>query len=452
MLQVMKRTSENFLLVHSELQLIQQSADALGNICKVISSKTTNNVERTLLEFLKNPTHRILIISERAFLRISDLTLLKKWKIVLDDVVNFHQYKVINTLKKEVIHKKLFTNFSDLDQKYCTAELTRLFDDDVLNEIYKIFEFIDLYDEFRMNSNFFATKIQNGNETYCNDCNQLSIMAWVDVKKYIDAGLNMTFMANKFTESLLYRSNPTMFTKSLINLRQRKVAVNKRLKVYYFLEKKRFSNTYRTENPNALANIAHYIQKSISGQYYYTANKNNANDMQKILSSGQYISPNSRGMNMFQHFTTAVWLASMKPSPVEVVMCREYFGISGKDLIQAREYENLYQFINRSNLRDYDSDSEIVIYVIDREQAESLGTMNMHHIDLGLENDNSVSSPLGRPIIYSDEDKALRKAFSTYMSNRKDKKPLSIKQFDKWCNKRSLTETQISMLRDMLNK
>ncbi|QGU14733.1 hypothetical protein GNG27_08705 [Leclercia sp. 119287] len=446
-IEMIKRTDIPYLLVHSELQLMKQSAAALGDICTVISSETHSNVEYAVNQFLKEPTHRVLIISERAFLRISDLSLLKNRKIMLDDVVSFHCYKVINTEKKHEVHKQLFTSFTDLDKQYCTAVPITRFYDDLLSDIHQRFEFIDLYDEFRMNSNFFSTKIQDGHEVYRDDCNQLSIMAWVDIQKYVDAGLDMTFLANKFTESLLYRSHPSLFTEVKMSLRQRVVPVSERLKVYYFLDKKRFTSTFRTDNPSALPTIAQYIEQNVTGQYYYTSNSSTKGDMGKIL-TGQYISPNSRGMNAYQSYTTAVWLASMKPSPVEAVMCREQFGITGQDLVQAREFENLYQFINRSNLRDYDSQSEIVVYVVDREQAESLGAANIHHIDLGLEDDSTEKLKPGRPEVFNADDKKLRKAFSTLQSRHKG--DVSIELFDKWCTKKKLTEQQVEMLRGMM--
>lgn len=443
----MKRSDYHFLLVQSELQLLRQSAKTLGDICKVITSETTSNVEEDVNQFLINPTHRILTITERAFLRIQDLALLKNWKIYLDDVVSFHCYKVLNTEKKHEVHKQLFTNFTDVDKQYCTAKRVMSFTDDLLAELGQSFRFLDLYDNVLMNSDFFSTKIQDGHEVYRDDKNQLSIMAWVNIQKYVDADMDMTFMANKFTESLAYRSNPGLFTEVTMSLLQRVVPVSERLKVYYFLDKRRFTRTFRSDNPSALPTIAQYIEKNVTVQYYYTSNSSTKGDMSKILTSGQYISPNSRGMNAYQSYTTAVWLASMKPSPVEAVMCREQFGITGQDLVQAREFENLYQFINRSNLRDYDSQSEIVVYVADREQAESLGTANIHHIDLGLEDDSTEKLKLGRPVVFSEDDKVIRKKFSTFLSNSKG--DVSTEQFDKWCRKRALTERQIAMLCDM---
>ncbi|RBW72877.1 hypothetical protein DQW56_18960 [Klebsiella pneumoniae] len=448
-LEMMERTEHQYLLVQSELQLLHQSSKKLGNICKSITSETTTNVEDDVNQFLMKPTHRILTITERAFLKIQDLNLLKNWKIYLDDVVDFHCYKAINTDMKHEVHKQLFTNFTDLDKQYCTAKRVTSFTDDLLAKLGESFQFIDLYDHVLMNINFFSTKVQDGNVVYRDDCNQLSIMAWVNIQKFVDAGLDMTFMANKFTESLLYLSNPDLFTEVPMTLRQRAVPISKRLKVYYFLDKKRFTSTFRSDNPNALPTIAQYIEQTVTGQYYYTSNSSTKGDMSRILTSGQYISPNSRGMNAYQSYTTAVWLASMKPSPVEVVMCREQFGITGQNLVQTREYENLYQFINRSNLRDYDSDSEIVVYVVDREQAESLGANNIHHIDLGLEDDSTETLKPGRPVVFSEEDKKLRKAFSTLLSRHKG--DVSTERFGKWCSKRSLTDCQIEMLSKMMD-
>jgi hypothetical protein len=68
-----------------------------------------------------------------------------------------------------------------------TAVPITRFNDDLLSDIHKRFEFIELYDEFRMNSNFFSTKIVT--DMKCTAMTApATIMAWVDVQKYVDGG------------------------------------------------------------------------------------------------------------------------------------------------------------------------------------------------------------------------------------------------------------------------
>jgi len=89
-----------------------------------------------------------------------------------------------------------------------------------------------------------------------------------------------------------------------------------------------------------------------------------------------------------------------------------------------------------------------VVYVVDREQAESLGTANIHHIELGLEDGSTETMKPGRPAVFGAEDKVIRKKFSTFMSNSKGN--VSTEQFSKWCTKRNLSESQVEMLRVMM--
>lgn len=80
------RTPDNYIVVQGTLHLTQQTAKDLGEVAKLITSVTSKNVHEDIIEFLLNPTHRVLIITDIAFLKIRDMTLLQKWKIYLDDV------------------------------------------------------------------------------------------------------------------------------------------------------------------------------------------------------------------------------------------------------------------------------------------------------------------------------------------------------------------------------
>jgi len=432
-----KQTDDRYIIVQGTLQLLNQTAEELGTICKVISSKNyIESVEKDIHAFLLNPTHRILVITDKAFMRVTDLSLLRQWKIYLDDVVNFHTYNVINTEKKYEVEQQLFKDFEDLSDKYVTAKAITDFDDDLVLSMAKCFGFIQDYDHFVMNSNFFDKIGKIGNlDVYSNENKQLTILAWVNIAKY--SNLDVTFMANKFEESLIYKGIPALFEEvELSGMRERKVPVQDRLKVYYFSEE-RFSRTYRNANPEALPKVSAWINANLT-EYFYTTNS----DSKGIL-NGQYIDPVSRGMNTYQDYTKCVWLASMKPSPVETKQLELMFNLTREEVVQAREHENLYQFINRSKLRAYDSEQVVEVYVFDKEQALSLST-NIELIDVGLDSTQEVFVPLN---LSGTKKQRLKRV-------TKEKYP-SIEEFEKWLGKSTnadLTEREREHFRNKYNK
>lgn len=420
LLQQIKRTDDRYIIVQGTLQLVEQTHRDLGTISKMITSRScTESVEKDLHTFLLNPTHRVLIITDKAFMHISDLSLLRQWRIYLDDVVNFHTFNVINTEKKFEVEHQLFKDFDELSDQYLTAKSVTEFNDDLVQAMSTKFGFIQDYDHFVMNSNFFTKIGKVGNQdVYSNEIKQLTVLAWVDIAKY--SNLDVTFMANKFEESLIYKGNPNLFEEvKLTGMRERTVPVSERLKVYYFSEE-RFTRTYRDKNPEALPKVAEWINNHLNAsEYFYTTNA----DSKGIL-SGTYIDPISRGMNTYQDYTKCVWLASMKPSPVETKQLELMFSLTREEVVQARERENLYQFINRSNMRDYSSSTSMIeVYVFDKEQAQSLST-NIEYIDVGLDGNANKFVPLTL-------SRAEAKRFERIT---KDKYP-TIEDFDKWMSK-----------------
>jgi hypothetical protein len=196
-------------------------------------------------------------------MRITDLSLLRQWRIYLDDVVSFHTFNVINSEKKFEVEHQLFRDFDELSDQYLTAKSVTEFNDDLVQAMSTKFGFIQDYDHFVMNSNFFTKigKVSN-QDVYSNECKQLTILAWVDIAKY--SNLDITFMANKFEESLIYKGNSNLFEEvKLTGMLERTVPVSDRLKVYYFSEE-RFTRTYRDKNPDALAKVAEWINSNLN--------------------------------------------------------------------------------------------------------------------------------------------------------------------------------------------
>ncbi|HAU5429411.1 DEAD/DEAH box helicase family protein [Cronobacter malonaticus] len=370
-------SAEKFIIVQNTQKLANQTAKDIDN-CEVIISTSKNrkkNVINSVLGFLKHPTKRALIITDKTFFRIP-VELLQGWQIWLDDVTNFHSYKCINDSSswvKGIIYNELMQEHEIVDGgtgKYLTAKKKNV-KGDILYKISKELSVIGENDIFIMNNDYF-------NEP---DKVQLNILGWIDLNKYI--GLPITFMGANFENSLIYKANLSLFEKAdLEGLLTRRTPLNERLKVYYFSNKKKLSKGWKDNNYEKLNNVYDYLDAELKGQGFYWTN--NEKDKHK-LQQGTRISPDARGHNDYKDRHTCVWLACMRPDDTEAKLCELLLKITGEDIHQAREYESLHQFALRGISRQFDSTETQIVYVFDKWQAESLST-NIEHIPGVLEN------------------------------------------------------------------
>ena len=81
------------------------------------------------------------------------------------------------------------------------------------------------------------------------DTEQLTILAYKDLTKYL--GLDITFIANDFENTLTYLAYSQLFEKVELNLRTRSVPVQDRLVVKYF-SKDNLSATWKMNNPESI--------------------------------------------------------------------------------------------------------------------------------------------------------------------------------------------------------
>lgn len=92
-----KENTDKFIIIQNTQKLAKQTAKNFADYKLIISElrNRKNNVLTSVLDFLNNPTSRVLIISDKTFFKIP-IDLLQGWQIWLDDVTNFHSYKCIN--------------------------------------------------------------------------------------------------------------------------------------------------------------------------------------------------------------------------------------------------------------------------------------------------------------------------------------------------------------------
>lgn len=425
-------STEKFLIVQNTKNLITQTHSSIPDSTYILSGVNSENVLEDVTNFLIEPTNRVLIITDVTFLKLEDMNLLKDWHIYVDDVVNFHQFYTANNITvetKSVLMNVIFTDFEDVgeadDVKYCTCKKRENITDQIANSIANgDLAIIDRNDSFIMNTNFFemeTTTVAGMTVSTPNTkCNQLSIYAWKDLTKYL--GLDITFMAAAFEDTLIYKSHSQYFEQiDFDGLDVRKVPVRQRLKVFYFSKENRMTKTLRQENPELVKKVIDYIEMAVQVPFYYTANSDLLRGMK--FTNGTQVKIDLRGMNDLKDYTACVWLASMKPSTVEMKQAELFFNISKEEMIKAREYQSLYQWVTRGISRVYDSEEIQTVYVFDEEQARTLSD-NIEFIDLGLDD--------AKP-------KTQFKNFSTNVQKRYSrigtaKKITNIEQFKAWVN------------------
>lgn len=379
-------SAEKFIIVQNTQKLAKQTAKNIDN-CKLIITDLNSgkkNVITSVLDFLKTPTSRVLIISDKTFFKVP-VTFLQEWQIWLDDVTNFHAYKCINDgspYVKNLIYNELMQDHEVVDEvtgKYLTAK-KRNVKGDILYKISKELSVISENDFFIMNDNYFKDS----------DKIQLNILGWIDLSKYI--GLQITFMGANFENSLIYKANSSLFEETeLDGLLTRQIQLEDRLKVYYFSENKKLSKGWKDNNHEKVKCIYDYLDAELDGKKFYWAN--NEKDTYR-LQNGTKISPDARGLNDYKKLNICVWLACMRPDETEAKLCELLLGITGEDIHLAREYENLHQFALRGVSRMYNSTEQQIVYVFDKYQAEWLST-NVEHVPNVL--DNVTQGEHGRP-------------------------------------------------------
>ncbi|WP_323941157.1 hypothetical protein [Aeromonas caviae] len=434
------KSDQFFILAFGTNKMQEYVASQINGSLVWVSDKNSQNyccdILQAVLDYLRAPqvSHKALIISDKIFFKL-DPNLLKEFIIYLDDVVTFSSHITLNDATpaaKRLVQDELLkltpydmstskkAKKGQSSEHYCIGT-KRDFSGDITTTVSKTLDIIQDNDQFFMDSSWF----------YDSSKSQLNITAWRDLQKYIDAGLDMTFIGANFTNSMIYKAHRCLFRQvTLPDIQERPVPLDDRLEIFYFLEHTRASTTWKNDNNECLTKIYDYLSDNLGADYYYT--HNNSDDKRKNARGEAYellghkISVEARGLNDFRAYETCVWLATLKPSPSEAAHIEHLFGIIYGEFISSREHEAMHQFVLRGCSRDYSSTQIQRVYVLDREQAEALGT-NIKHIDLQLPSDNPIKKPVGAPV----KQFKLAAAASERCRRKLQKNP-TLKEFREW--------------------
>ncbi|MFP1131570.1 hypothetical protein [Asticcacaulis sp. W401b] len=154
--------------------------------------------------------------------------------------------------------------------------------------------------------------------------------------------------------------------------RHRKVATGDRVTIRYFAESGDASlSLFGDKQPDLLHKMSDFIEAEHPGEdVLWTANERFRADAE--IKGGTYLTPRTHGRNDLQRHTVLAWLAAMKPSTATGAAVQGVCGMTYDDVVEWREYNCMYQFAMRGNLRDPDSALPVSIYVYSRKQADYL--------------------------------------------------------------------------------
>lgn len=432
---------KNYLVVVPSKQLQRQSRVNVGTGL-VINSDTHSDLLETIVKQLRSKDERVLYITDKMFWRIDDLSLLKNWTVFLDDCVNYFDYDDAEIrIEDGSLPSALYAQIFDFDNGYQSGfarvklSTSKLSDDlKLVQNRYKKFEY---YKNVCINSEVFLDA----------NCKHLYIVGYHELFSYANAGVDMIFMAANFSQSLIYKKYYKLFVPYNHGIVPN-TTNNRRLTIKYFMENRKLSAKLLKDHPEIAEKIGQYINSQKHTELLWTCNESRISEWGV---SGDYITPCQRGMNDYTDYTVAAFLGSMKINPVMGKMIEDILGHTDGDIIQQNEYEACYQFVYRTNLRDYSSTQDIVLYVADKATAESIPGAAIEYIDIGVDIVEKKRGPKPSCIDKKTYNKFLKWAVTDPKKNPSLKRDLN--KLRDWIDdkKKGFTQEQKLKLYDLYN-
>lgn len=229
---------------------------------------------------------------------------------------------------------------------------------------------------------------------------QIQLLFAFDLTKMRTAKRIIAARSN-FENTMLYQTNKHLINFVPLELPQpydlkHNTEYFNRLNVMYYMQNGRFSGEWQRNNPDAYKAMIDHAA-GIIGDVPTLYTRNSTADDIYSDTRWHYVAPFADGLNDYRDYTCVVYMCSMLPSAGEIQIYKAVFGehMSFETVAAARNYETLYQFLNRSNIRDYKSKNIVTIIVPDRFMAEYLSN-RCTHIP-GVVDDSARTA--GRPAI-----------------------------------------------------
>lgn len=390
------------------------------------------NLLQRINKALSSREHKILMITDKMFYRI-DTNRLKGWKVWIDDCTKSFEL-IIRGISDEDregiinIYNKMFIT----GQEY--LELSGVPNDPVnkkyksvqINDDVELSADVDLLKENYKKLKFYH-QIAVLNDSLTGTANQLVIAGWYDLTRYVDAGIDITYLANDFENSLLYKRWSHLFEEVKLPLDYQTINANDlRIDVKYFFDTtkndKGLSKEQLKKNCSNIEKVQQWIIDNVPvDSYYWTTN-----DKSTFRLPGKKVPMVTRGLNGYTGYDTCIFMVACNPHPQAEEYLNDLFDLTREDALKEYETEQFYQFLYRSCVRNYKSTERVTVYVYDNVIANSIPSGSVEKIDIGLS-----SLKTQNVLNVCDELKKLFKNWKNKWNHRAD----TIMRFHVWVNK-----------------
>ncbi|GEM_PF-968073 len=407
-------------LEHHKPEMIVSEDDFSTNLLQRINTALTSR------------EHNIVMITDKMFYRI-DANRLKGWKVWIDDctksfdliirgISDTDREGIINIYNKMFITGQEYLELSGVEndpvnKKYKSVQIN----DDV-----KLSADVDLLKEQYKTLKFYH-QIAVLNDSLTGTANQLVIAGWYDLNRYIDAGIEITYLANNFENSLLYKRWSHLFKEVKLPLDYHSIDANDlRIDVKYFFDTtkndKGLSKEQLKKNCSNIEKVQQWIVDNVPvDSYYWTTNEKST-----FRLPGARVPVVTRGLNQYQDYNTCIFMVACNAHPQAEEYLNDLFDLTREDALKEYETEQFYQFVYRSCVRNYECTERVTVYIYDDEIANSIPSGSVTKIDIGL-------SSLKKQNVISVCDE-LKKLFKNW-KNKWNYKADTMYRFEKWVKK-----------------
>ena len=465
----------NHLVVLPSLVLVEQFCadlinDGVTGVKKITSETNRGKVKSAIRDYLSKclDAGHVLVITVQAF---DDLLYFKRrdnWKTFIDELPQVDSFFSVDISK----NKQFITDFIELGQKVNSEIAFVRIKADALNTLKRVTKSTD--DGYKSFLPFYRALLSENRDVYVDigewntalkktkadsKSGALTFLAMFNPKQF----KNTTILAANIEQSLLYkwfsRFHQVKFEEDKrisdsLRFIEHDEKTGKRVELYYFLDDRKYSKYRRDtklEGEKNVGTIMDELAVNFIGDSEFLYVTNNDYD-DKFLAGNKYstkLPVKSHGLNMYQNHTAIYFNVALNHSPQHSKLL-ENLGITNDDIRIANTYDNIYQCLMRTSLRDNKKDSNVRVIVPDKYTAfhlsELLGGSSVKKID-------GLNLPV-KPIKFTASQRNKRSKFKKITDNIFDSeaknRPLSNIELEK--NKKTQKQLLLYTYKQESNK
>jgi hypothetical protein len=383
---------------------------------------------------LANDPHAVLIICH-AGLRLADLSGFTGWSLIIDEAINLLEHRVEET---GAMLAWLEANYQlgreqDVvgDDGAVSSQILPEPDGSYAIKFTGAFTIGDIARRGSRDWLSFHQMVLTGEA-------RADVASWREKARWsawrrLDAGAHLAafddvfILADSFTDSetyLLMGCEPGLTLAEIGEIKARDAARcwrRRDVRVEFFLDERSVSDSLLKApvfRRHLKAIGRHIAANSKEDDHLWSCNDSQVGALKASGIPGHKVQPVQAGANEHDQIATVSMLYSAKPSP-EAKLLYGRWGITEQQLIAAREFNAIRQFVMRSNARVPDSVRPLTFRVMDRTQAEDLEryltttygfSVKLELVDLGIEDVKPSPTAAGKAKPLTIEERRARQA------------------------------------------